>query len=161
MINEKILILGVGNVLLGDEGFGVHAVDYLAAKYVWPPNVQLLDGATRGLMLMSEIMECDLLIVLDIVLAGRESGTTYVLEEEMPAAAGIRQSVHQGGIGDILACCDLAGHKPRAIIYGFEPFDWQTPSVDLTSEASACLPRFCGKVVTDLRRRGVIIEKRD
>ena len=50
--NKKILILGVGNILLTDEGFGVRAVEYLQANYTWPVCIRLLDGGTQGLMLM-------------------------------------------------------------------------------------------------------------
>ena len=64
----RILIMGVGNVLLCDEGFGVRAVAYLEEQYDWPDNVQFLAGETGGIMLMPEIQSCDLLVVLDVVL---------------------------------------------------------------------------------------------
>ena len=60
----RILIMGVGNVLLCDEGFGVRAVAYLEEHYDWPENVQFLAGETGGIMLMPEIQSCDLLVVV-------------------------------------------------------------------------------------------------
>ena len=57
MSDQKVLILGVGNILLTDEGFGVRAAAYLEEHYRWPGNVTLMDGGTQGLMLMSELMD--------------------------------------------------------------------------------------------------------
>ena len=57
MSDQKVLILGVGNILLTDEGFGVRAAAYLEEHYRWPENVTLMDGGTQGLMLMSELMD--------------------------------------------------------------------------------------------------------
>ena len=78
----RVLIMGVGNILLRDEGFGVAAVNHLEKNYDWPENVRLQEGATQGLLLMSELEECDLLVVLDVVLGGKEPGTVYLLENE-------------------------------------------------------------------------------
>ena len=59
----RVLIMGVGNILLRDEGFGVAAVNHLEKNYDWPENVRLQEGATQGLLLMSELEACDLLVV--------------------------------------------------------------------------------------------------
>ena len=72
--------MGVGNILLTDEGFGVRAVEYLQANYTWPENVRLEDGGTQGLLLMSTLMDCDTLVVLDVVLGPEKPGTSYMLE---------------------------------------------------------------------------------
>ena len=68
MAEPRVLVLGVGNILLSDEGFGVAAVKRLERDYTWPDNVRLLDGGTLGLFLMPEIMDADFLVVLDVVL---------------------------------------------------------------------------------------------
>ena len=92
----RILILGVGNILLRDEGFGVAAVDYLKEAYHWPENVRLQEGATQGLLLMSELEACDLLVVLDVVLGGKEPGTVYLLEnEDLSRSLSFQGSMHQ------------------------------------------------------------------
>ena len=79
MNDKRILILGVGNILLTDEGFGVRAVEYLEAHYRWPAHVRLMDGGTQGLMLMPELQECDFLVVLDVVLGPEAPRTDYLL----------------------------------------------------------------------------------
>jgi hydrogenase maturation protease len=154
--NKKILILGVGNILLTDEGFGVRAVEYLQANYTWPACIRLLDGGTQGLMLMPEIQDCDLLIVLDIVLGGEAPGTVYLLEgEDLRKSLSFRDSMHQTDLLDTLITCELVGHKPDALVIGMEPFDCRTMGVELTPQAQARLPEFCRKTMDELARRGI------
>lgn len=162
-MEKRILILGVGNVLLCDEGFGVWAVDYLQKNYLWPDNIRLIDGATLGLMLMAELLECDFAVILDIVLGNQKPGTFYLLENDnLNQSLSFGQSMHQTSLQDVLISCDLAGHRPEALLFGLEPFDWQTPKAQLSEEAQKLLPQFCQKVVAELEKRafnekGVII----
>ena len=87
----RVLIMGVGNILLRDEGFGVAAVNHLEKNYDWPENVRLQEGATQGLLLMSELEECDLLAALDVVLGGKAPGTVYLREtEDLPRRLSVQ-----------------------------------------------------------------------
>lgn len=154
----KIVIMGIGNILLCDEGFGVAALEYLQRNYAWPDNVEFVDGGTRGLMLLGEIMDSSLLVVLDIVLGQGEPGSFYTLEgEELMAFAGFRHSMHQTNFADTLACCELAGSMPHTILFGFEPFEWKTLKPGISDNAKALLPAFCGKVVEKLKESGIEI----
>ena len=150
----RILILGVGNILLRDEGFGVAAVDYLKEAYHWPENVRLQEGATQGLLLMSELEACDLLVVLDVVLGGKEPGTVYLLEnEDLSRSLSFQGSMHQTDLLQTLQVCELAG-------CGLQPFDWRTMQVGLSPEAQAMLPVFAEKVVAELARRGIVARRK-
>lgn len=150
---QRILILGVGNTLLGDEGFGVHALRYLEENFSWPQNVRLVDGGSLGLLLLGELLECDFAVILDVALGGRPPGTFYKLEEDaLNPGLGFRQSMHETGVSDILISCDLAGHRPEVEIFAMEPFDLQNPRPELTAQAAAKLPEFCEKVVGELKR---------
>jgi hydrogenase maturation protease len=154
--SRRVLILGVGNILLTDEGFGVRAVERLQQRHVWPENVRLLDGGTQGLMLMHDILECDLLVVLDIVLGGEAPGTVYLLEgEDLRKSFSFRDSMHQTDLLDTLLTCELAGHRPRAVVIGLEPLDYKTAGVGLTPQTEARLPEFCAKALAELARRGI------
>ncbi len=160
MSEQKVLILGVGNILLTDEGFGVRAAAYLEAHYRWPDNVTLMDGGTQGLMLMSELMDCDLLVVLDVVLGPKEPGTIYRLEgENLRQSLSFRDSMHQTDLLDTLATCELAGHRPNAVVFGIQPLDYKSMDLNLTSEIQAKLPEFCEKVVAELALQGICAEK--
>lgn len=159
MDKKRILILGVGNTLLADEGFGVHAVEYLQKNYDWPANVRLMDGGTLGLMLMAELLECDLAIILDIALGAEAAGTFYrITGDELDKSLSPRQSAHQTGIADTLLSCELAGHRPDVLAFAMQPYDFRKPQADLTPEAREQLPVFCGRVVDELARMGIKAE---
>lgn len=154
--SQKVLILGVGNTLLGDEGFGVHALRYLDEHYSWPENVKLVDGGSLGLLLMAELMECDLAIVLDVALGGHPPGTFYRLEEDaFSEKLSFRQSMHQTSLVDTLISCELAGHRPKAVVFAMEPFDIQKLQTTLTPEAARKLPEFCARVVSEIGKMGI------
>jgi len=156
MEQNRILIMGVGNILLTDEGFGVRAVEHLEANYAWPENVRLLDGGTQGLMLMTELMDCETLVVLDVVLGPEKPGTVYLLEgEDLRKSLSFRDSMHQTDLVDTLVTCSMAGHDVQALVFGLQPFDYHTMEVGLTPQAQALLPEFCSKVVAALRERGI------
>jgi len=161
MKDKNILVLGVGNILLTDEGFGVRAVEYLQTHYDWPPNVRLMDGGTSGLMLMGELQQCDVVIVLDVVLGSGEPGSVYLLEgEDLRNSLSFRDSMHQTDLLDTLISCELAGHRPQAFVIGFQPYDFKTMSVELTPEAQAALPDFCAKVVSVMAEWGIVAKAR-
>ncbi len=153
---RRFLVLGIGNTLLGDEGFGVHAINWLQQNYAWPDNVRLVDGATGGLMLMADLMDCDVAIVLDIAMCGQKPGTVILIEDDdIDLNPDIGQSMHQAGLSNILASCELAGHRPKTLIFGFEPWDCQTVSAGLTPQAATALPEYCEKVVGELAKMGI------
>jgi len=159
--DKRILILGVGNILLTDEGFGVRAVEYLETHYRWPEQVRLMDGGTQGLMLMPELLECDFLVVLDVVLGPEAPGTVYLLEgEDLRKSLSFCDSMHQTDLLDTLITCHLAGHRPEAVVIGLQPFDYKTMRVGLSPQAQDLLPEFCRKAVEEMARRGIVAKVR-
>ena len=117
---EQVLVLGVGNILFSDEAIGVRTVEHLQQCASLPGNVELMDGGTLGIRLMDAIMGCDLLIVVDAALGGGEPGTLYRLEGEgLRESMSFRDSMHQTDLVDTLIYCDLAGHRPDAVVIGF------------------------------------------
>lgn len=159
MNDPQILILGIGNTLLADEGFGPAAITYLEQNFIWPSNIQLVDGATRGLMLMSELLECDLAIILDIILMNSEPGTIYKLEgEEISTSFTNKYSMHQTSLEDILINCELVDHRPETIIYAMEPFNYRCLQPFITIEAERLLPKFCSLIIDELAGMGIPIE---
>lgn len=157
MDKKRILILGVGNTLLADEGFGVRAVDYLQNNYTWPDNFRLIDGGTLGLLLLAELLECDLAIILDIALGDQPPGTFYrITNSDLNKSLSLRQSMHQTSIEDTLISCELAGHRPNVIVFAMQPYNCQILQAALTPQAQAKLPQFCTKVVEELKKERLI-----
>ena len=157
---EKILVLGVGNILYTDEGTGVKTMRWLEANYRFPDNVTLMDGGTLAIGLMSALMDCDLVLVLDAVLGGDEPGSIYRMTgEDLRKSLGFRESVHQMDLVDTLLFCELAGHRPDAVVLGMEPVDYKTMAVDLSPLIEERLPLLAGLLLEELEKRGVKAEK--
>ena len=122
----RILILGIGNVLWADEGFGVRCVEALADRWRLPARVRLLDGGTQGLYLLPFLEEADALIVFDAVDYGLAPGTLKVVEgDDVPAFLGARKmSLHQTGFQDVIATATLMGYCPaRLVLIGCQPVE--------------------------------------
>lgn len=158
---EKILVLGVGNILFTDEGIGVRAVEYAQERYVFPDNVTLLDGGTLGMSLMDALLDCDVAFVFDAVLGGDEPGAIYRLTgDDLRKSVSFRDSMHQTDLVDTLIFCDLVGHRPEAVVLGMEPVDYHTMRPELSSRAAERLPLLVELLLTELQARGVAVTPR-
>lgn len=117
-MTPRVLILGIGNVLWADEGFGVRCVETLANNHAFDDNVRLLDGGTQGLYLLPFLEEADILVVFDAVDYGLEPGTLKIVEnDEVPAFMGAKKmSLHQTGFQDVIATAQLMGYCPETLL---------------------------------------------
>ena len=123
---ERVLILGIGNVLWADEGFGVRCVETLATRVALPAQVRLLDGGTQGLYLLPFLEEADAMLVFDAIDFGLAPGTLKVLRDgDVPAFMGAKKmSLHQTGFQDVLATAELLDRCPRRItLIGCQPVE--------------------------------------
>jgi hydrogenase maturation protease len=155
MSGEKILVLGVGNILLRDEGIGVRIVELLQAEYTFSPNVRLMDGGTLGLRLLDPISETDHLIVVDAVQNGQPPGTIYRLgTEELEKRVTFKNSLHQLDLVETLAYAEILGHRPDAVIVGIEPEDISPWGTELTDVVRARVPELCGRVLQEIEKAG-------
>ena len=116
-------MLGLGNILLSDEGVGVRAVEALAEQVQLSPDVEVLDGGTSGMDLLDQIAGRARLIVVDAVRTRRPAGTVVRLAgDEVPAFFSSRLSPHQLGLSDVLAVLRLMEAAPaRITVIGVEP----------------------------------------
>jgi len=113
----SILVLGLGNVLLSDEGVGVRIVEALSAFHDLPDEVEVLDGGTSGMDLLDTIADRDCLIVADAVNANGPAGRLMRLEnDDIRMLFENRLSPHQLGLSDLLANLRLIGQEPRRIV---------------------------------------------
>ena len=120
----RVLILGIGNILWADEGFGVRVAQALLEAYQFPSCVSVLDGGTQGLALMPLVQEADVLIILDAVDFQLQPGTLVELHDaEVPAYLGAKKmSLHQVSFQEVLALCQLLGNCPeRLLLVGVQP----------------------------------------
>ncbi|MDD5059175.1 MAG: HyaD/HybD family hydrogenase maturation endopeptidase [Sideroxydans sp.] len=143
----KILVLGIGNTLLSDEGVGIVAMQQLQAQFGARDDMEFLDGGTLSFTLAVPISECDALLVIDAAELHAAPGTVRCFEGEAMdqfLGANRKSSVHEVGLLDLRAISILTGHWPaqRALI-GVQPalVGW---GETLTAEVAAALPEVCG-----------------
>jgi hydrogenase maturation protease len=137
-------VLGIGNRLWADEGFGPAVVDRLLAEGVLPADITALDGGTLGLYLLPCVQEARRLLVFDAVDFGRAPGEIVVLRNgEIPVFFGQRPlSLHQTGFTDVLAAAELTGAAPEAItLIGVQPESMGDWGGGLTPTVAAAIPR--------------------
>jgi hydrogenase maturation protease len=138
----NVLILGIGNVLWADEGFGVRVVEALAAGYHFDREVRLLDGGTQGIYLVDQVRWADVLVVFDAVDYGLPAGTLKRVEgAEVPKFMGAKKmSLHQTGFQEVLALADLLGESPEhLLLIGVQPVELDDFGGSLRPEVKACI----------------------
>jgi hydrogenase maturation protease len=148
MVQNKVVILGVGNLILKDEGVGIHIIKEMKNKKL-PVGVAALDAGTATLDLLSVICESEKIIVVDALRSGGEPGTVYrCLPEELMDTDKESLSLHEVGLLDVLLMSQqLGGHacvEPKKIEYGLE----------LTPKVKAAVPRVIQAVFEELEEMG-------
>jgi hydrogenase maturation protease len=161
--SPRVLVLGIGNILWADEGFGVRAVESFHARYEVPENVTILDGGTQGLYLVNFLEDCDRLIVFDAIDYGLEPGTLKIVEDdEVPKFTGAKKmSLHQTGFQEVLSAADLLGHYPeRLTLIGCQPVDLEDWGGPLTAPVASVIPRAIEVAVSVLASWGIVVSPR-
>lgn len=151
MTKPRLMILGVGNLLLRDEGVGVQVIKALEDRPL-PAGIELLDGGTLGIDLLAYISEAERIIVVDAVKGGGEPGAIYRLTPEILGQFKEQAlSLHQVGFLEVLDLSEQLGNRPEAIIYGIEPqvIDW---GLELTEPVQAAVPRVVELVLVEAEK---------
>ena len=149
------LILGVGNILLGDEGIGVRVVEEMENRFIFPEDIMLLDGGTAGIELLRYLEGRDLLILIDAMRAKLPPGTVFKVEgEDVPKRFMTKISPHQIGLSDLLAAGILSDQIPKQIIlFGVEPERLET-GIYLTDAVEASLEKIISAILDELAKAG-------
>ena len=150
-----ILVLGIGNLVMTDDGVGVRVVHALEERYRFPAEVTLLDGGTLGLDLLPKLEGVDRLVVLDAVETGQEPGTVVRLAgDEIPLAMATKLSPHQMGLKDLLSVAALLGCAPgEMVLWGVQPASVEL-GTELTPPVAARLDLLVSRVLEELAAWG-------
>ncbi|EHQ1255146.1 hydrogenase 1 maturation protease [Escherichia coli] len=110
MSEQRVVVMGLGNLLWADEGFGVRVAERLYAHYHWPEDVEIVDGGTQGLNLLGYVESASHLLILDAIDYGLEPGTlrTYAGERIPAYLSAKKMSLHQNSFSEVLALADIA-----------------------------------------------------
>lgn len=148
---KKIVVLGVGNLLLSDEGIGVHVVNKLM-KMALPPEVEVIEGGVYGLGLMNVVTRTERLIVIDAVKGGGPPGSIYRfgIEDLTTTPDAYKMSVHEIGILELIRLSQLVGQTPKTTIIGVEPKSLKM-GMELSPEIEAKVPRIIELILDELK----------
>ena len=151
----KVLVLGIGNILLQDEGIGVRVVEELQRRFHIPSEVEVLDGGTAGMALIEDIIDKEHIIILDAVRADRPPGTVIRLEgNAVPAFFQTHITPHQLGLADLLAALTVAHKRPKnTLLIGIVPESIEL-SLTLSERIQQQLETLIDRTVTELLALG-------
>jgi hydrogenase maturation protease len=134
---SQVLVIGLGNPIMGDDGLGIAALERLRESWALPQSVRLVDGGTWGMNLLPLVEDARELLFLDAIDRGRPAGELNVLErEELPRVLGLKLSPHQIDLREVLALAELRRGLPaRLVAMGLQParvemFDGLSPEVE-------------------------------
>jgi hydrogenase maturation protease len=161
LMTQKVTLIGLGNILMRDEGVGVYAVRYLEEHYEIPPGLEVVDGGTSGLDLLPYIENRDRVLIVDAVDFRKEPGYIGVLgNQEVPALFGLKDSLHHLGLMDLLAAAQLLGVAPKTIcLIGIQPLAIET-GLDLTDVIQARLAPLAARILAQLQAWGLSLPSR-
>jgi hydrogenase maturation protease len=134
-----ILVLGIGNYLMGDEGAGVHAIKALEQE-PFPPGVSLLDGGTGGFHLLSYLQDYPTVLLIDATMDGEPPGTVRVLRPKFASDFPRALSAHDIGLRDLIESAILTGKLPDIRLVTVSIGDLNDMKTELSPEVSAAIP---------------------
>lgn len=153
---RNVLILGVGNLLLTDDGFGVHVINALR-EITLPPNVTLIEAGIVSHQLIPDFHAADLLIFIDAVEAGDTPGSIFRFKpEDMQFMSQLKVSLHDMSLIDVLHMTALTGERPETIIIAVQPKDVKSCSMELNDEIRAVIPKVIELIFEELKHHGVV-----
>jgi hydrogenase maturation protease len=160
----EVLVLGIGNLLWADEGFGVRCVEKLAAEWQVPAGVTVMDGGTQGLYLLPYVQGAQRLIVFDAIDYGLSPGTMKRVEgDAVPRFMGAKKmSLHQTGFQEVIAAADLTGQLPKELLLiGVQPEELEDYGGSLRDVVKARLDDAVVMAVMQLRDWGFAVAARE
>lgn len=146
---SKILILGIGNVLMGDEGVGVSVVRELEKNFL-PENVEILDGGTGGFLLLEPMQKAEKIILIDAAIDGAAAGTVRRLRPRFSKDYPRALTAHDIGLKDLLDVFYLSGKSPEVTLFAVSIAPPQDLVISLSPELTPVVPRIAQMVLKEI-----------
>jgi len=154
--SASVIVAGIGNVLMQDDGIGVWTVRAIATDYVLPSSLRLIEGGVLGLQLVHELRSAEQLLIIDAMHGGGSPGTIYHLDADaLSKRRRTLMSLHEVGLTDVLSVGELLGWRPRTRILGVQPLEVRSLGLELTPALQAALPRVVCAAIEELGYMGV------
>lgn len=153
----SICVLGIGNLLWADEGFGVRCVEALQQRHAFAPHVALVDGGTQGLYLIQHVQSADCLLIFDAIDYGLAPGTLKIVrDDDVPRFMGAKKmSLHQTGFQEVLSLAQLTGKYPtQVLLIGCQPQELDDYGGSLRPVVKAAMDEALALGVAEIARWG-------
>jgi len=150
---SNIVVFGAGNILLSDEGFGVHFAKYFEDKYSLPENVSIFDAGTLGIMAMHIIEEADYLYIVDVISVKGNPGDIFIYDKEdiMLNRIPTKMSPHQIGVQEVMLLSDIRGKLPKVVkLFGIIPESFE-PGTSLSKNLEEKLPKLADMILSEIK----------
>ncbi len=164
MSKKQVLILGIGNILWADEGFGVRCVEEINRRYEFDDNVKLMDGGTQGIYLVQHVQAADILLVFDAIDYGLEPGTMKLIhDDDVPSFMGAKKmSLHQTGFQEVLSMAAMLEDSPeRILLIGVQPVELEDFGGSLRAPVRAQIDPAITAAVHYLQSQNIVMTIRD
>lgn len=156
VLSNRVLMLGLGNSLVEDDGVGPFALDILRLNYLFEPEVTLIDGGTLGTRLISVVCQASYLVVLDAYRNGERAGTISVVPLDTIVDTGrTRTTAHAMGLADVLMAAELIGSRPPGVLVGVEPASLGEGKWGLSSSVRNAVPTLIQAAILQLNALGI------
>ncbi|MDD5168991.1 MAG: HyaD/HybD family hydrogenase maturation endopeptidase [Syntrophales bacterium] len=159
---KKLTILGIGNILLKDEGFGVHFVSWFEKRWRLPEDVDIVDGGTLGYVLLDIMSRCERMIIIDIMRLEDEPGSIYrFTREEMESHLPPPTTAHEVTFADVLFKADLMGECPEMVFLCIVPKAYGDLDLEMTPLIREKFPEMERVLLKELAKNDIIAERLD
>lgn len=147
-MNRKTLVLGIGNILMGDEGIGVHVVNEVASRSL-PDHVECLDGGTGSFNLLDPMQSAERVVLIDATVDGSAAGTVSLLRPRYSKDYPRTLTAHDIGLKDLIDAFYLMGDEPDVTLFAVSIDNFQEMTMDLSDAVRAAIPKVADLVVEE------------
>lgn len=144
-MQNKILVLGIGNYLMGDEGIGVHIANRLQEQSLLP-NVEIVDGGTGGFHLLGYFENYETIVLVDATLDNNPNGTIRLIKPRFAQDFPKAMSTHDIGLKDMVCSLQLLGKIPTIYLFVVSIESLQQQGIELTPEIENIVPELIEKI---------------
>lgn len=155
LVPKKVAVIGVGNILLKDEGIGIYAAKYIAENFLFLPPVNIIDGGTLGFKLIGYFQSYDKVIIMDTISTDDVAGSIYDIPSKVLMGMGkYRRTAHEVEVVEMLEICSTAETMAEVNVIGIVPEDIRSVEINLTDELKKHFHAFVRTAVNQLKKTG-------
>jgi len=160
--NAEVVVIGLGNILMEDEGIGVHAVNHLEKNYLFKPEIEIVDGGTSGLDLLPFFGTEKSILLIDAVNFDMDPGTVGALEDDaILAQLDPKISLHHLGLSDLISISELTDRKAKKMtLLGIQPESMENLDLEMTDTIKGVFDKVIDNALRILGEWGIETRKR-